>query len=217
MQSRTAVTEVLRGVARQHTRLRGLVCEVAQTSGAERAAAAGWLAHYLVLHAAGERLGLRRESATAAPGVVPARHGPLLGLTPDLGLGLGRGLGLDLDESLTAHRLALLEAAVVRHARAQERVVLPRLLVTWPLADLHRAVATLEAADTVFDHGPSVRAGTAGTTDAVWHTAVAAIERVLAAPAGAKRQAATPPRAMTTAATMATTPTANVTAAVRRT
>ena len=213
MQPRTAVIEVVRVVTRQHSRLRGLVCEVSQAGRAEREAAAGWLSHYLVLHAAGERLALRRESPTAAQGVVPARHGPLLALT----------LGLDLDEALIAHHLALLEAALVRHARAQERVVLPRLLATWPLADLHRVVAVLEAADTVFDHGPPVGTGATeateanGTTDAAWHSAVAALERVLAAPAGAKRQTATLREAMTTAATLATTPTANVTAAVRRT
>ena len=179
MQSRPAVIEVVRVVARQHTRIRGLLHEVALSSGTDRASAAGWLSHYLLLHVAAEQIGLRRRPGRPWAGRsgrgwvgAPARMGPLVGLA----------LALDLDDSVVHHRVATLEAAVLGHARAQERSVLPRMLSTWPLADLHRAVAALEAADFVFDHGPAEPVVTCPATVDPWHTAVAAIQSALATP-----------------------------------
>jgi hypothetical protein len=181
MQSRPAVIEVVRVVARQHTRIRGLLHEVALSAGTDRASAAGWLSHYLLLHVAAEQLGLRRAPVGASVGGrdwarewvgAPARMGPLVGLA----------LTLDLEDSVVHHRIATLEAAVLGHARAQERSVLPRMLSSWPLADLHRAVAALEAADFVFDHGPAEPVVTCPATVDPWHTAVAAIQSALTAP-----------------------------------
>ncbi|WP_404388621.1 hypothetical protein [Humibacillus xanthopallidus] len=173
MQPRPAVTEVVRVVARQHTRIRGLLHEVALSGGTDRTAAAGWLSHYLLLHVAAEQIGLRRAPVGTAERVdAAARMGPLAGLA----------LTLDLDDAVVHHRVATLEAAVLSHARAQERSVLPRMLSSWPLADLHRAVAALEAADTVFDHGPAEPAVTCPGTLDPWHTAVGAIQRVLETP-----------------------------------
>jgi hypothetical protein len=191
MQSRAAVADVVRVVARQHTRMRGLVCEVAQTTGAERAAAAVWLSHYVVLHTAAERLGLSREPSVVAQRVVP-RHGPLLALT------LGLAAAPPLEESAICRCAAALEVAVVQHARAQERTVLPRLLASWRAADLRRAGAAFEAADLVFDQGPSTPSSPSEpwsepsapsdssgprapvpTTEASWRRAVADIERLL--------------------------------------
>ena len=243
MQARSTVTEVLRVVARQHTRMRGLVCEVALTSGEERTAAASWLSHYVVLHAAAEGLGLRRESARTVPSgvaavvppgvaavvpvavaaVVPGvttsvvhpmadpHHGSLVRLA--LSLAMSRAL----DESSIGHQAALLEAAVVRHAQTQERVILPRLLASWPASDLERAVAALEAADVAFDHGPSEPIGAVATPDAIWRTAVTTIEPLLTSPSGDEGQAPGFRVAMTTATTVATSPTASVTPAVRTT
>lgn len=175
MRSRSAVTDVVRVVARQHTRMRGLVCEVAQTTGAERAAAAVWLSHYVVLHTVAERLGLSREPSVAVQRVVP-RHGPLLGLA------LGLTAASALEESAICRSAAALEEAVVQHARAQERAVLPRLLASWRTADLLRAAAAFEAADLVFDRGPSEPSEPSGrlaTAEDMWDSAVADIERLL--------------------------------------
>ena len=180
MQSRPAVIEVVRVVARQHTRIRGLLHEVVLSSGADRASAAGWLSHYLLLHVAAEQIGLRRATGASVDGPVPTqesesapgRMGPLVGLA----------LALDLDDSVVHHRIATLEAAVLGHARAQERSVLPRMLSAWSLDDLHRAVAALEAADFVFDHGPAEPVVSCPATVDPWHTAVGAIHRVLATP-----------------------------------
>jgi hypothetical protein len=235
MQARAAVTEVVRVVGRQHTRMRGLVCELVQTGGAERTATAEWLSHYLVLHAAAERVGLRRESLPVIPSVptspgvpgvpgapvvrtVPAGlppRGPLVDSVVSLALALTGTHGLD--EAAICHRAAQLEAEVVRHARAQERTILPRLLSHWPLADLERAVAALEAADLVFDRGPSSPLAAVATPDAIWRTAVIAIESLVVRPAEGEDQAPAARDAMTTAATIATTPTTKVTAAVRAT
>ncbi|GAA2161337.1 hypothetical protein FHX52_3316 [Humibacillus xanthopallidus] len=201
MQPRSAVTDVVRVVARQHTRMRGLVCEVAETTGAEQAAAAGWLSHYVVLHTVAERLGLRREPFVAVQRVIP-RHGPLLGLA--------RGLASasSLEESAICRCAAALEEAVVQHARAQELAVLPRLLAGWRAADLRRAAAAFEAADLVFDRAPSEPPGPSepldplgplgplgpldpldpldplATTESVWRSAVADIERLLGSMSG---------------------------------
>lgn len=172
MPPRPAVTEVVRAVARQHTRMRGLVHEVAVTSGTERVSAAAWLSDYLVLHAAGERLGLSRESAAVAHRVPAPRHGLLVGAM----------LAHDADEALLSQHIALLETAVLRHARAQERSVLPRLLARWPLADLQRAVTVLEAVDTAFDQGASASRAGEVTAEERWQAAVADLQRVLAAP-----------------------------------
>lgn len=173
MQSRPAVAEVVRVVTRQHTRIRGLLHEVTLSSGTDRASAAGWLSHYLLLHEAAEQIGLRRAPVgTAERSDAPARIGPLARLA----------LALDLDDSVVHHRVAALEAAVLSHARAQQRSVLPRMLSSWPLADLHRAVAALEAADTVFDHGPAEPMVSCPATVDPWHTAVSAIQHALAAP-----------------------------------
>ena len=219
MQARAAVTEVLRVVARQHTRMRGLVCEVALTGGEERTAVASWLSHYLVLHAAAERLGLRLESTGAVPSggaavenrVADPHHGSLVGLA--LGLAMSRGL----DESSIGHQAALLEVAIVRHAQAQERVILPRLLASWPATDLERAVAALEAADVAFDHGASEPLGAVATPDAIWRAAVTTIECLLTSASGDEGQAPGLRVAMTRATTVATSPTASVTPAVRTT
>lgn len=173
MQSRPAVTEVVHVVTRQHARIRGLLHEVALGSGTDRASAAGWLSHYLLLHEAAEQIGLRRAPVGAAePFDAPSRIGPLARLA----------LALDLDDSVVHHRVAALEVAVLSHARAQQRSVLPRMLSSWPLADLHRAVAALEAADIVFDHGPVEPMVTCPATDDPWRTALSAIQRTLAAP-----------------------------------
>lgn len=172
MQSRPAVTEVVRVVTRQHARIRGLLHEVALSSGTDRASAAGWLSHYLLLHIAAERIGLHGEPVGAAERVDGAQMGQLVGLA----------LALDLDDAVVHHHVATLEAAVLSHVRAQERSVLTRMLSTWPLADLHRAVAALEAADIVFDHGPAEPVVTCPATVDPWHTAVVAIQGVLATP-----------------------------------
>jgi hypothetical protein len=247
MQPRAVVTDVVRVVARQHTRMRGLVCEVAQATGAERQAAAGWLAHYVVLHTAAERLGLGREPSAVVQQVVP-RHGQLVGLM------IGLTATAPLDESEVCRCASVLEEAVVRHARAQERAILPRLLASWRPADLWHAAAAFEAADLVFDQGPptppaasaSPAASSSPTaplalspqpdpwspevTEALWRDAVADIARLLTSPAddpaqlvgpttAARRtsQAPAAPTAMATAATAAVTTTARVTTAVRRT
>ncbi len=173
MQSRPAVNEVVRVVTRQHTRIRGLLHEVALCSGTDRASAAGWLSHYLVLHVAAEQIALAREPAdTEARLDATGRIAPLLGLA----------LVLDLDDPVVHHRIATLEAAVLSHARAQERSVLPQMLSSWPLADLQRAVTALEAVDTVFDQGPAEPVVTCPATVDPWQTAVRAIQGVLATP-----------------------------------
>ena len=256
MQPRAAVTDVVRVVARQHTRMRGLVCEVAQAGGVERQAAAGWLTHYVVLHTAAERLGLGREPGAVAQRVLP-RTGPLLGLSFGLSLGLTTAAGLD--ESAICRCVAALEEAVVHHARAQERTILPRLLASWPPAALWHAAAAFEAADLVFDRGPhpvpaptasdpapaapagsvspshSADAWPPAATEALWHDAVADIERLLASAAATASAADDPtslvgaarsgqhtgqapaPTAIATAATPAVTATARATTAVRTT
>jgi hypothetical protein len=173
MQSRPAVTEVVRVVSRQHTRIRGLLHEVALCSGTDRASAAGWLSHYLVLHVAAEQIGLRREPADTKERLEPtAGLGPLVALA----------LVLDLDDPGVHQRVAALETAVLSHARAQERSVLPRMLSSWPLADLKRAVAALEAVDTVFDQGPPEAVVACPATLDPWHTAVRAIQHAVATP-----------------------------------
>jgi len=187
MQPRAAVTDVVRVVTRQHTRMRGLVCEVTQTTGVERAAAAGWLSHYVVLHTVAERLALSREPSVRVQRVVP-RQGPLLGLA------LALAGASALEESVICRCAAALEQAVVQHARAQERSVLPRLLATWQTADLRRAGAAFEAADLVFDLGsfagsvpgpvatpgaPTAPTEPTAATEVIWRNAVAEVERLL--------------------------------------
>ena len=92
--------------------------------------------------------------------------------------------------------------------------MLPRVLPTWPLADLHLAVAALEAADTAFERGAAPPAST--TIAAHWRIAIEQIEQVLAT-SGARAQAAAAREAMTTAAAKAATPTMSVMSAVRTT
>ncbi|TQM62014.1 hypothetical protein [Humibacillus xanthopallidus] len=232
MQPRAAVADVVRVVARQHTRMRGLVCEVAQTTGAERAAASRWLSHYVVLHTVAEQLGLSREPSADVQRVVP-RNGLLLELA------LGLAAAPPLEEAAICRCAAALEEAVVQHARAQERTILPRLLASWRAADLLRAGAAFEAADLLFDRGPSEQSepttpsapptpftpiAPVAPTEVTWRRAVADIERLLGS--GDDQQSRRDPRSvqppaarteMTTAATVAVTPTATVTTAVRRT
>ena len=167
MQSRPAVIEVVRVVARQHTRLRGLLHEVALSSETDRTRTAGWLSDYLLLHVAAEQVGLCREPAVER--VSPAAR-PLVELAQTL----------DPTTPGIHRRLTALEAALLRHARAQERAVLPRMLRSWPLDDLSYAAAVLEAADIVFDRGPVDRADTVPSTVDSWHSAVADILRAAA-------------------------------------
>ena len=169
MQSRPAVTEVLRVAARQHTRIRGLLHEVALSSETDRTTTTGWLSHYLLLHVAAEQIALCRDPGVER--VSPAPRGPLVGLAQ----------ALDLAEPDLHRRIATLEAAMLRHARAQERSVLPRMLWSWPLADLHHAVAALEAADIVFDRGPVEPAATGTPAVDPWHAAVVIARRTLVA------------------------------------
>ena len=167
MQSRPAVTEVVRLVARQHTRVRGLLHEVALSSETDPTRAAGWLTDYLLLHVAAEQVGLCRE--TAVERVSPAAR-PLVELAQTL----------DPTEPGIQRRLSTLEATLLRHARAQERSVLPRMLGSWPVDDLSYAAAVLEAADIVFDRGPVDPADTVPSAIDSWHSAVADILRAAA-------------------------------------
>jgi hypothetical protein len=168
MQSRPAVAEVLRVVARQHTRLRGLLHEVALSSETDRTRTTRWLSDYLLLHVAAEQVALCREPAIERGS--PAARWPLVELAQ----------GLDPTEPGIHRRLDTLEAALLRHARAQERSVLPRMLRSWPLDDLQYAAVVLEAADIVFDRGPVDPAETVPTAIDVWHSAVGDIVRAAA-------------------------------------
>jgi hypothetical protein len=160
MQSRPAVAEVLRVVARQHTRLRGLLHEVALSSETDRTRTTRWLSDYLLLHVAAEQVALCREPAIERGS--PAARWPLVELAQ----------GLDPTEPGIHRRLDTLEAALLRHARAQERSVLPRMLRSWPLDDLHYAAVVLEAADIVFDRGPAEPAVTGPSAVDSWHSAI---------------------------------------------